>query len=98
MGHPPQGWAARLVRQTQKNIARDYQVAKYYAWNSKNWWVNGRWKASNGGWPVLKTRWRFGIRRSVSGKIKDDNSKTQVQITEPGAPGFKRQRVEVKLF
>jgi hypothetical protein len=22
-----------LVRQTQKSIARDYQVAKYYVWN-----------------------------------------------------------------
>jgi hypothetical protein len=42
-----------LMRRTQKSIARDYQVAKYYAWNSKNWWVNGRWKALNGGWLVL---------------------------------------------
>ena len=33
-----------LMRRTQESLAREYQLAKYYVGNGKNWDVSGRWE------------------------------------------------------
>jgi hypothetical protein len=38
------GMVGDLMRRTQESLAREYQLAKYYVGNGKNWGVSGRWE------------------------------------------------------
>jgi hypothetical protein len=33
-----------LMGRTRESLAREYQLAKYYLGNGKNWGVSGRWE------------------------------------------------------
>ena len=38
------GMVGDLMRSTRESLAREYQLAKYYVGNGKNWGVSGRWE------------------------------------------------------
>jgi hypothetical protein len=38
------GMVGDLMRRTRASLAREYQLAKYYLGNGKNWGVSGRWE------------------------------------------------------
>ena len=82
-----------LMRQTRESIAREYQLAKYYAGYGKNSGANGRGDALSG---VGTCAERFVVSRNLPqlpGKTKSGDPKAQVRTCNLGYSAMKSRRL-----